>query len=69
MIASLDHAVWFHKPLRADDWVLYYQDSPSAFGARGLARGNLFTNAGELVASVVQEALIRPVSQFHDRSE
>ena len=69
MIASLDHAVWFHRPLQADDWLLYYQDSPSAFGARGLARGNLFTKAGELVASVVQEALIRPVSQFHDRSE
>ena len=69
MIASLDHAVWFHRPLRADDWLLYHQDSPSAFGARGLARGNLFTSGGELVASVVQEALIRPVSQHHDRSE
>ncbi|MFP6640876.1 MAG: acyl-CoA thioesterase II, partial [Myxococcota bacterium] len=69
MIASLDHAVWFHRPLRADEWLLYYQDSPSAFGGRGLARGNLYTGAGELVASVVQEALIRPVGKHHDRSE
>lgn len=69
MIASLDHAVWFHKALRADGWLLYHQDSPSAFGARGLARGSLFTDQGELVASVAQEALIRPVSQHHDRSE
>ncbi|MAI78064.1 MAG: acyl-CoA thioesterase II [Deltaproteobacteria bacterium] len=69
MLASLDHAIWFHKPLRADDWLLYHQDSPSAFGARGLARGNLYTIKGELVASVVQEALIRPVGKHHDRSE
>lgn len=69
MIASLDHAVWFHRALRADEWLLYYQDSPSAFGGRGLARGSLYTLSGELVASVSQEALIRPVSAHHDRSE
>lgn len=69
MTASLDHAVWFHKPMRADEWLLYYQDSPSAFGARGLARGTVYTRSGELVASTSQEALIRPASKPEDRSE
>ena len=69
MTASLDHAVWFHKPVRADEWVLYYQDSPSAFGARGLARGTIYTREGELVASTSQEALIRPAHAPEDRSE
>jgi acyl-CoA thioesterase II len=57
--ASLDHAMWFHRPFRADRWLLYVQDSPSARGARGLARGEVFTQDGELVVSVVQEGLIR----------
>jgi acyl-CoA thioesterase-2 len=57
--ASLDHAMWFHRPFRADRWLLYAQDSPAARGARGLARGQVFTQEGELVVSVVQEGLIR----------
>jgi acyl-CoA thioesterase-2 len=57
--ASLDHALWLHRPFRADDWLLYAQDTPSASGARGFARGLIFTRAGELVASVAQEGLIR----------
>ncbi|MGO9742157.1 MAG: acyl-CoA thioesterase [Roseiarcus sp.] len=58
-LASLDHAVWFHRPARADDWLLYVQDSPSAQGARGLTRGLLYNRAGSLVASVAQEGLMR----------
>ncbi|GJE29708.1 acyl-CoA thioesterase [Methylobacterium organophilum] len=58
--ASLDHALWFHRPFRADDWLLYVQDSPSAAGGRGFARGTLYDRAGRLVASVAQEGLIRP---------
>ena len=61
MMASLDHAMWFHRPFRADDWLLYDQDSPSAHGARGFARGQIFTKDGRLVVSVVQEGLIRPL--------
>ncbi len=57
--ASLDHALWFHRPFRADDWLLYHQDSPSASGARGFSRGLIFTRDGRLVASVAQEGLIR----------
>jgi acyl-CoA thioesterase II len=57
--ASLDHAMWFHRPFRADRWLLYAQDSPSASGARGLARGEVYTEDGTLVVSVVQEGLIR----------
>ncbi len=57
--ASLDHAMWFHRPFRADQWLLYDQVSPSASDARGLATGNLFDLDGRLVASVVQEGLIR----------
>jgi acyl-CoA thioesterase-2 len=57
--ASLDHAMWFHAPLRADRWLLYAQDSPVSRGARGLARGEMYTREGELVVSVVQEGLIR----------
>ena len=60
MLASLDHAMWFHRPFRADDWLLYDQDSPAAAGARGLARGSIYTRAGDLVVSVVQEGLVRP---------
>ena len=58
--ASLDHAMWFHRPFRADDWLLYSQDSPSAGGARGFSRGLVFDRQGRLVASVAQEGLIRP---------
>jgi acyl-CoA thioesterase II len=57
--SSLDHAMWFHRPFRADNWLLYAQESPVAAGGRGLARGELFTRDGELVVSVVQEGLIR----------
>ncbi|SDG93497.1 acyl-CoA thioesterase-2 [Sinosporangium album] len=57
--ASLDHAMWFHRPLRADDWFLYAQESPWSGGARGLARGHMFTPTGDLAVSVVQECLIR----------
>ena len=60
--SSLDHAMWFHRPFRADRWLLYTQESPVAAGARGLARGELFTMQGELVVSVVQEGLIRTAS-------
>lgn len=58
-VASLDHAMWFHRPFKADEWLLYSQDSPSSSGARGFNRGTFFTSAGELVASVAQEGLIR----------
>jgi acyl-CoA thioesterase-2 len=68
--ASLDHAIWFHAPLRVDDWLLYVQDSPVAAGARGYARGSIFTRSGRLVASAAQEGLIRPVAptDAEDRS-
>jgi acyl-CoA thioesterase II len=59
-MASIDHAMWFHRPFRADEWLLYDQESPSASGGRGLARGRVFTRDGRLVASVVQEGLVRP---------
>ena len=58
-MASLDHAMWFHRPFRADEWLLYDQDSPTATGGRGLSRGLVFTRSGTLVATVVQEGLIR----------
>ncbi len=58
-MASLDHALWFHRPFRVDDWLLYSCDSPSAQGARGLARGMIFSRDGQLVASTAQEGLIR----------
>jgi acyl-CoA thioesterase-2 len=58
-VASLDHALWFHRPFRADEWLLYAEDSPSASGARGFTRGSLFSRDGKLVASVAQEGLIR----------
>ncbi|HMM64019.1 MAG TPA: acyl-CoA thioesterase II [Mesorhizobium sp.] len=57
--ASLDHAMWFHRPHRLDDWLLYTQDSPSASGARGFNRGALYGRDGTLVASVAQEGLVR----------
>jgi acyl-CoA thioesterase-2 len=69
MVASVDHAVWFHRPLRVDEWLLYAQESPAAFGARGFARGTLYTRDGVLVASVAQEGLMRPVQVTEDRSQ
>ncbi|WP_439660792.1 acyl-CoA thioesterase II [Lentzea sp. HUAS TT2] len=59
--ASLDHAMWFHRPFRADEWLLYDTSSPSASGNRGLATGRFFTRDGQLVATVVQEGLIRVI--------
>jgi acyl-CoA thioesterase-2 len=59
MAASLDHALWLHRPFRADDWLLYSQDGPNLHGARGFARGLIFTRDGTLVASVAQEGLVR----------
>lgn len=59
MSASLDHAMWFHRPFRADDWLLYAKDSPSAQDGRGLTRGLIFKPDGTLVASVVQEGSVR----------
>jgi acyl-CoA thioesterase II len=61
-MASLDHGLWFHRPFRADDWLLYTLDSPSAQGARGLARGLVYDQQGRLVASTVQEGMIRVVA-------
>lgn len=58
-MASLDHAMWFHAPFQADEWLLYAMDSPSASGARGFNRGSIYTRDGRLVASVAQEGLIR----------
>jgi acyl-CoA thioesterase-2 len=58
-VASLDHVMWFHRPFRFDDWLLYAVDSPSASGGRGLVRGQFFDRAGRLVASAAQEGLIR----------
>jgi acyl-CoA thioesterase-2 len=57
--ATLDHAIWFHRPFRADEWLLYVTDSPSTGGARGFARGSVFTRDGRLAASVAQEGLVR----------
>ncbi len=58
-MASLDHAMWFHRPFRADEWLLYAQDSPAASGARGFNRGLIYNRDGELVASATQEGLMR----------
>lgn len=58
-IASLDHAIWFHRPFKLDEWLLYVADSPSASGARGFVRGQIFNREGMLVASTVQEGLLR----------
>ena len=63
MMASLDHAMWFHRPFRADEWFLYDQASPSASGARGLARGSIFRSDGTLAISVMQEGLVRVVGR------
>lgn len=58
-VASLDHAMWWHRPARVDEWLLYMQESPNARGGRGLAQGRIYTEAGELVASVAQEIMFR----------
>lgn len=58
-VASLDHAMWFMRPFRADEWLLYDQSSPSASGGRALTRGEIFTRSGEMVAAVMQEGLTR----------
>jgi acyl-CoA thioesterase-2 len=60
-VASIDHAMWFHRSVRLDDWLLYALDSPSASGARGFARGSIFSRDGRLLASVAQEGLIRVI--------
>ncbi|AER55886.1 acyl-CoA thioesterase II [Pseudoxanthomonas spadix BD-a59] len=65
-MASLDHALWFHRPFRADDWLLYAIDSPTAQNSRGMARGLIFDCAGRLVASAAQEGLIRVVPTASD---
>jgi acyl-CoA thioesterase-2 len=61
MMASLDHAMWFHRPFRADEWLLYEQESPTGHGARAFARGSIFTLDGRLATSVAQEGLVRPL--------
>ena len=62
MTASLDHALWFHRPCRVDEWLLYAQDSPAAGGAHGYARGSIYAN-GVRVTSVAQEGLMRPIAK------
>jgi len=59
LTASLDHAMWFHRPMRVDDWLLHDQESPSASGGRALGRGRVFDTGGRLVATTVQEGLLR----------
>ena len=63
-VASIDHAIWFHRDLRVDDWLLYAIESPSASGARGFSRGAIYARDGALVASVAQEGLIRENSRW-----
>jgi len=63
-MASVDHAIWFHRDLKIDDWLLYVTESPSASGARGFARGSIYSRDGVLVASIAQEGLIRPHSRW-----
>jgi acyl-CoA thioesterase-2 len=62
-MASLDHSMWFFRDFDLDDWMLYKTESPNAFGARGFARGNIYSRSGDLVASVAQEGLIRPIKK------
>lgn len=66
-MASLDHAMWFHRPARVDDWLLYSCDSPSSSGGRGLARGCIFDRSGRLIASVAQEGMIRVGKRTPDK--
>ena len=67
--ASLDHAMWFHRPCRLDDWLLYTQDSPSASGARGMTRGSIFTRDGRLIASVARDGAIGRVLEIRGRGK
>jgi acyl-CoA thioesterase-2 len=67
MPASLDHAMWFHRPFRADEWLLYSQDSPNARNGRGLTRGLIFKPDGTLVASVAQEGSVRERREMPDK--
>lgn len=62
-MASLDHSMWFFREFDLDDWMLYKTESPNAFGARGFARGNIYSRNGNLIASVAQEGLIRPIKK------
>ena len=68
MVASLDHAMWFMRPFRADEWLLYDQSSPSASGGRSLTQGKIFTRYGEMVAAVMQEGLTRYKRDFKPMS-
>ena len=62
-LASLDHAMWFHRDFRLDDWLLYVIDSPNAGGARGLCEGRYYARDGRLVASVMQEGMVRQIKK------
>ncbi|MEO9246400.1 acyl-CoA thioesterase II [Citricoccus nitrophenolicus] len=66
-VASLDHAMWWHRPARVDEWLLYVQSSPSAQGARGLSNGRIYSRTGELVASVAQEGMLRVPHDFQNK--
>jgi len=63
IVASIDHAMWFHRPARVDEWLLYTMESPSAQNARGFARGLIYDRGGKLVASVAQEGLMREATR------
>lgn len=65
--ASLDHSLWFHRPFRADEWLLFAKESPNASGARGFVRGHFFNRDGELVATAAQECLIRPIGKMREQ--
>ena len=69
MLASLDHALWFHREFRIDEWLLYSMESPNASGARGLSRGQFYNSDGALVASTTQEGLVRVMDESRRRSE
>jgi acyl-CoA thioesterase-2 len=69
LMASLDHGMWFHRPARVDDWMLYSCDSPSSSGGRGLARGLIYDRSGRLVASTIQEGMIRVGKRSDERSK
>jgi len=68
-VASLDHAMWFHRPMNMEEWHLYSQDSPNSSGARGFTRGSIYSQDGQLVASVAQEGLIRERSRNHTKTK
>jgi acyl-CoA thioesterase-2 len=67
MAASIDHAMWFHRPFRADEWLLYVTDSPSASNAKGFNRGSVYTQDGILVASAIQEGLMRKIDSDYSK--